>query len=266
MLRSVIILTFSTDWAAAVSSLTLSPCTSEEGNMGFICQGYGWCWPYWCRDNLAIQCSNQLGEEFLTNDTELCGDSLFWSEQTCDWFHRGEKVAIGQRCSGGTQHCIYPWYNTPTYSTYYNLITCVDFSDRVFTVNETCTEEKYLATYNKTVCYGDLKDYNANNCKDLEGFMRENSTDYWNPHNCTDSCSDPGYGCRACTNPEYFLCTRNNTSVCIHPELVCNKYQDCDNGRDEDPMMCGEANEILSSSFVFILSIAVMLGLNSQNL
>ena len=34
-----------------------------------------------------------------------------------------------------------------------------------------------------------------------------NTTDYWDPHNCRDSCSNPHYGCRACTNPEYFKCT-----------------------------------------------------------
>ena len=81
-----------------------------------------------------------------------------------------------------------------------NLGTCVDFSDRVFTVNETCSEEKYLAIYNKTVCSGEvIKGYDdTENCKDLQRFIRENnSTNYWNPHNCTDSCSDPGYGCRA---------------------------------------------------------------------
>ena len=147
--------------------------------------------------------------------------------------------------------------------------TCEDFSDRIFTVNQTCTEAKYVAIYNETVCSGKVlrDDRDLRICKDFKAFIRKNNkTEYWDPHNCRNSCSDPGYGCRACTNPDFFTCRRNNISVCIHPRLVCNNYQDCDNNVDEDPGMCGtnDANTILSSSFVFILSIAVMLGLNSQ--
>ena len=130
MLRSLIILTFCTGWTAAVNSLTLSPCTDSDGIPGSLCPctpGIGCqasCVPnsIWCREDIQIQCSNQLGEEFWTNDTELCGDSLFWSKQTCDLFYRDVKYAIGQRCSGGTQHCINPWYNSGTYEVSEQLI------------------------------------------------------------------------------------------------------------------------------------------------
>ena len=96
--------------------------------------------------------------------------------------------------------------------------------------------------YSKMVCSGEnevitYEGYGVDDfCHRLDDIMKEhNSTDYWDPHNCRESCSDPGYACVACTNPDYFTCTRNNTEVCIHPELVCNKYPDCDNGVDEDP-------------------------------
>ena len=55
-------------------------------------------------------------EEFLTNDNELCRDSLFWLNKTCDRFYdSGDKAALGKRCSGGAQHCIYPWYLSSNY-------------------------------------------------------------------------------------------------------------------------------------------------------
>ena len=156
---------------------------------------------------------------------------------------------------------------------YFAAGNCSDFSDRVFTVNQTCTEEKYVAIYNETICSSSGKVFDdftdRENCKNLSTFVREkNSTDYWDPHNCRESCSDPGYACLACTNPDYFTCTRNNSKVCIHPELVCNKYRDCDNGVDEDPEMCGtsDANTILSSKFGFILSLSIVvkLGVSAQ--
>ena len=56
---------------------------------------------------------------------------------------------------------------------------------------------------------------------------------FWDPHNCTGSCAEPGPGCAACTNPEYRICTRNSTEVCLHPELVCGGHQHCDAGEDE---------------------------------
>ena len=69
------------------------------------------------------------------------------------------------------------------------------------------------------------------------------ANDYTDPHNCSGSCSEPGYGCQACTNPEYFHCTRNSIKVCIHPELVCNDHPDCDNAVDENLDECyGKSN------------------------
>ena len=70
-----------------------------------------------------------------------------------------------------------------------------------------------------------------------------NTSDYWDPHQCTNSCQDPGYGCLACTNPNYFQCKKNNQSVCIHPDLHCNQHPDCDNAEDENYEDCKDRYE-----------------------
>ena len=60
--------------------------------------------------------------------------------------------------------------------------SCEDFSDRVFPVNHTCTEDKYVEIYNDTICSG--KVYNRlqddqRYCKDLKAIIQENnSTEY----------------------------------------------------------------------------------------
>ena len=68
----------------------------------------------------------------------------------------------------------------------------------------------------------------------LDEIIRDyNTSDYWDPHQCINSCQDPEYDCLACTNPDYFQCTKNNISVCIHPDLKCNQHPDCDEAEDE---------------------------------
>ena len=101
--------------------------------------------------------------------------------------------------------------------------------DRVFPPTD---DYYYDDTDNATTDYVYDKDYydsiTNNGLYDAAGIR-----DYIDPHNCSGSCKTPGYGCQACTNPDYFHCTRNNTKVCIHPELVCNNHPDCDNAMDE---------------------------------
>ena len=53
------------------------------------------------------------------------------------------------------------------------------------------------------------------------------------PHHCQHSCLEPGLGCEACTDPNYFKCVRNNVSVCLHPDLVCDSHPHCDQAEDE---------------------------------
>ena len=61
---------------------------------------------------------------------------------------------------------------------------------------------------------------------------------FWDPHNCSGSCAWPDYGCKACANPEYFHCKKDNVSVCMHPELECDGHPQCDNSEDEDIDRC----------------------------
>ena len=121
MLRSLILLVFCTGWVVSSSQnvridySSLQPCTENSGTQGIRCEkgDYVECVSnyLWCRDDIVDSC-NVLGGlgQIWTNDTELCGNSSFWSNRTCDIFDRWQKVALGLRCAGGQQHCINPWY------------------------------------------------------------------------------------------------------------------------------------------------------------
>ena len=37
---------------------------------------------------------------------------------------------------------------------------------------------------------------------------------------------------------EYFHCQRNNSQVCLHPELVCDGHPQCDGAEDEHLELC----------------------------
>ena len=58
------------------------------------------------------------------------------------------------------------------------------------------------------------------------------------PHDCEGSCAEEkrGRGCEACTNPEYFHC--EHSGVCLHPDLLCDGHQHCQDGEDEDFDLC----------------------------
>ena len=56
------------------------------------------------------------------------------------------------------------------------------------------------------------------------------------PHFCQLSCSEPRSDCVACTNKEYFNCTKSGQ--CVHPELVCDGHPQCSEEEDEDLRKC----------------------------
>ena len=121
MFRSLILLVFCTGWVVSSSQnvridySSLSSCIGHGGQQGIVCKEGDdvKCIPNyrWCRDDSGASC-NILGGlgQIRTNDTELCGNSSFWRNKTCDISHRGAKLALGLRCAGGQQHCINPWY------------------------------------------------------------------------------------------------------------------------------------------------------------
>ena len=116
--------------------------------------------------------------------------------------------------------------------------SCSDYSDQIFETNSHCSPEKYVEKFIALFCKKYWWWWNLTSCSAhvhslLDEAKRTNDTKFLDPHNCRGSCAEPGPGCAACTSPEYRICTRNNTEVCLHPELVCDGHQHCDAGEDE---------------------------------
>ena len=69
----------------------------------------------WCRRDISIPCYSSEGT-FATNNQGLSSNTTFWQNKTCDkFYYDGDKATLGERCSGGAQHCIYPWYLSSNY-------------------------------------------------------------------------------------------------------------------------------------------------------
>ena len=101
-------------------------------------------------------------------------------------------------------------------------------------MHKPCTEEEFIKKFNESICSGASIEADQDYCSGLDEILRDhNTSDYWDPHQCSKSCQNPSYGCPACTNPDYFQCMKNNQSVCIHPDLHCNHHPDCDDAEDE---------------------------------
>ena len=168
---------------------------------------------------------------------------------------RNWTTAAGKRCLGKQQHCYYPWYSE-LYTYRENnqgrlMTTCSDKSDQIFEKKDCKMFSNYLDEYKLLFCtptYYDedqqelksllMTTYWAENCaEDIFTKLREMYREE-DPHSCQESCSSPGPGCQACTNPEYFRCQRSNSQVCLHPELVCDGHPQCDGGEDEHLELC----------------------------
>ena len=64
----------------------------------------------WCLARSSSQCDDGV-QVFTTNNPGLCRNPTFWRDVPCTlYWPDGEIVARGLRCTGGLQHCIYPWY------------------------------------------------------------------------------------------------------------------------------------------------------------
>ena len=115
---------------------------------------------------------------------------------------------------------------------------CEDSSDQIHKPGTKCDElmSSYLYQYDKLFCQSQEYDPICQNS--IQWASSHNTSEYWDPHNCTGSCDEPGYGCDACTNKEYHHCMKNNESVCLHPSLFCDGHQHCDDGSDEKLDLC----------------------------
>ena len=131
----------------------------------------------------------------------------------------------GLVCPGRPGQCYYPWYTRSDA----NIIdsdsiaqsrsewtilsrTCIDKSDQVFPLNHTCPNRtQYLQMAMSTF---DCNKYRSTTiCRKFD-FLPNTITDWVdNPHNCWDSCSEPGENCMGCSNNDYFQCPRSQ--VCI---------------------------------------------------
>ena len=86
-----------------------------DGDPGLTCGEKCWGNYEWCLADITHSCVVP-GGQISTNTRALCGNTTFWVNQTCDKFYGdGDKAALGLRCSGGAQHCIYPWYLSGNY-------------------------------------------------------------------------------------------------------------------------------------------------------
>ena len=122
--------------------------------------------------------------------------------------------------------------------------SCSDKSDSIFPVESSCTSQKYEDTFQGLICPNSSSVTDMEICGNIKKWIDEKTSsaidpyEYLDPHDCYSSCKIPGPGCEACTNEEYFQCTRNGTRVCIHPSLWCDGHPQCDHAVDEDLGFC----------------------------
>ena len=94
---------------------SLAQCPVDDVTPGLTCGERCVVNYAWCRGDRSLSC-DVPGGQFSSTNRALCGNTLFWVNQTCDLFYgNGYKAALGLRCSGGAQHCIYPWYLSSNY-------------------------------------------------------------------------------------------------------------------------------------------------------
>ena len=164
-------------------------------------------------------------------------------------------AAFSERCTGRKKHCYYPAYVTYDFDSL-NVPSCEDYSDRIFKNNSICTIDRYIVRYCETFCGVQISEYGEYDnytfvidkegrrvipgswcdylCVNTSAWLSENPDEIYLSHHCQDSCSEPGYGCQACTNTSYILCNINGEPHCIHPKLVCDGQKTCDMGEDEE--------------------------------
>ena len=193
----------------------------------------------WCHAHLydigPVACG--LGADVNTQNPQLCANHTFWRGVTCDWNQRGQIYNYGFRCNGSVQHCAYPWYDD-IYGYLWPTSTCSDKSDQVFPLHSTCPNlTSLLRHHNQRFCR-DPKVGHRTICRSPSAWLEQQHRAWHrrllDPHSCWDSCARPGPDCAACTNPEYFRCTRAQPPVCIHPDLRCNGSPQCPGGEDEE--------------------------------
>ena len=101
-----------------INYINITECnTAGQFNLpGLICGDQCVKHSGWCRETMVESCG-----KFSTNNKQLCANTTFWAGKSCeDFYASGRKAAVGRRCTGAIQHCIYPWYTSDIY--YYEVL------------------------------------------------------------------------------------------------------------------------------------------------
>ena len=231
-------------------------CTDYNGHPGLNCGDKCKINLEWCRDdqgmldvcgdvdirgliNAPVDGRSEVhtdGDKINSNNAQLCANHTFWEAMrtktglSCDQHDNDKKVmGWGRRCNGSAQHCIVPWYSVITGKPSSKLLqTCQDKSDQIFQLGSKCDVTKYLDIHTELWCGDDTEDGSSYSVKDQEictdktGWHGSQQGElYADPHNCQASCSQPMPNCDACTNPEYFQCTRFDVTLYYVYHLVC---------------------------------------------
>ena len=152
---------------------------------------------------------------------------------------------------------------TNKYSTEFEYHKCEDNSDQIHLLEGNCSIDAHVSSYIENFCTENstyqrgiycqevLEDTNSWILRQIEIYkdlLNDTGSDDWDirkaeaqldPHNCQASCAEPGYGCQACTHPDYsFQCKVNDLLHCLHPQLVCDGHPQCDDAEDEKIEKC----------------------------
>ena len=100
-----------------ISFESLQKCYSEDSlQPGLICNDQCRDNFLWCNSFYADSCKIGESQVISTIDKTLCENTTFWSDKTCNRYLDKNTIALhGRRCTGASQHCIYPWYLSLNY-------------------------------------------------------------------------------------------------------------------------------------------------------
>ena len=238
--------------SAGFSNIAIDNCTKYDGSYPALYCNQDCKANYeWCRsDGFQTTCTTLDNVTLQTDDPLLCGDHQFWRQQHIQYYDQKEWNVLwyGRFCSGTSHHGVHPWYyyfaGEPGYWLKV-LMNCQDRSDRIHHVGTTCPPQTLFLQIHNTLFPDDKlngswlaertgQEYQYDPLS--TGYEYQYDPNFEDPHGCQDSCSSPGPFCAACSNPNYFTCSKSG--VCIHPELLCDGHPQCEFGEDEAISTC----------------------------